>query len=160
MPEGARLVGARRGISGSHFPQGFLAGGVVAGLKKAAGLTWACSPSSPWRSTATSAAVFTTNAFAAAPIIVNRTECDLEHLMAVAMNSGNANACTGDAGIAVARAMQSAAGRAFGLEPSAVAVGSTGIIGVQLDAEFMASAVARPPPPSGRTAVRISIAAS
>ena len=87
--------------------------------------------------------VFTTNAFAAAPVVLNRTECDLDHLVAVAMNSGNANACTGEPGLAVARAMQQACAEELGVPAEQVAVGSTGIIGVQLDAGFMAAGVAR-----------------
>ena len=54
------------------------------------------------------------------------------------MNSGNANACTGEPGLAVARAMQQACAGRIGRGRAQVAVGSTGIIGVQLDAAFMA----------------------
>ena len=86
-----------------------------------------------WRAKATSACVFTTNAFAAAPVVLNRTECDLGHLVAVVMNSGNANACTGEPGLAVARSMQKACADALGVPAAQVAVASTGIIGVQLD---------------------------
>jgi glutamate N-acetyltransferase / amino-acid N-acetyltransferase len=49
------------------------------------------------------------------------------------MKSGNANAGTGAAGLAIARGMQEACAGALGLPASRVAVGSTGIIGVQVD---------------------------
>jgi len=86
-----------------------------------------------YRGQAASAAVFTTNAFAAAPIIVDREECDLGHLLSVVINSGNANACTGESGFAVVRGMRQACAEALGVPPAQVAVGSTGIIGVPLD---------------------------
>jgi glutamate N-acetyltransferase/amino-acid N-acetyltransferase len=144
VPKGARLVDQGAGSQGVTFPQGFLAGGVVAGLKESGRPDVGVLAVQPqWRASATSAATFTTNAFAAAPVVLDKTECDLGHLVAVAMNSGNANACTGTAGLAVARAMQRACAQALAVAPSAVAVGSTGIIGVQLDAAFMAAAVAK-----------------
>jgi len=140
VPEGLSLVEPPAGSPGATFPGGFLAGGIVAGLKDSGGPDMGVLSVAPeWRSQATSAAVFTSNAFAAAPIVLNRTECDLDHLVAVVMNSANANACTGAAGLAVARAMQTASAEALDVPPRAVAVCSTGIIGVQLDADFMAA---------------------
>ena len=91
---------------------------------------------------ATSAAVFTTNAFAAAPVVVNRTECDLDHLVGGGHEQrqrqclhrrSRAGGGPGDAD-----SLRRGPGRA---EPLQVAVGSTGIIGVQLDAGFMAAGV-------------------
>ncbi len=144
VPEGARLVEPAHGSQGATFPAGFLAGGVVAGLKDSGRPDVGVLAVEPrWRSVATSAAVFTTNAFAAAPIVVNRTECDLGHLVAVAMNSANANACTGGPGLGVARTMQTACAETLGVPRSSVGVGSTGIIGVQLDAGFMAAGVTK-----------------
>jgi glutamate N-acetyltransferase / amino-acid N-acetyltransferase len=85
------------------------------------------------RHQATGAAVFTRNAFAAAPVQLCRREVDLGSLAAVVMNSGNANACTGRPGLEAARLMQQAAAVAAGLPRERVAVASTGIIGHQLD---------------------------
>ncbi len=142
LPEGVRPVDSRGDSPGATYPGGFLAGGIVAGLKDSGRSDVGVLAIAPeWRSGATSAAVFTTNAFAAAPIALNRTECDLDGLAAVAMNSANANACTGVAGLAVARAMQAACAESLGVSAAKVAVGSTGIIGVQLDAAFMGAAV-------------------
>jgi glutamate N-acetyltransferase/amino-acid N-acetyltransferase len=134
LPQGVLLV-EPGGISpGATYPVGFLAGGIVAGLKDSGRPDMGVLTVAPeWRAKAVSAAVFTTNAFAAAPVVVNRTACDLQHLLAVGMNSGNANACTGEAGMAVARAMQKSCADTLGVPSSQVAVGSTGIIGVQLD---------------------------
>lgn len=139
VPTGVSLVEPPDGSPGATFPDGFLAGGIVAGLKDSGGPDMGVLSVAPeWRSQATSAAVFTTNAFAAAPIVLNKTECDLDHLVAVVMNSANANACTGANGLVVARAMQTGCADVLAVPPSAVAVCSTGIIGVQLEADLMA----------------------
>ena len=142
FPAGSLLVEPTQGSPGVTHPAGFLASGVVAGLKESGRPDMGVLAVGPeWRSRATSAAVFTTNAFAAAPVIVVRDCCDLSGLVAVAMNSANANACTGAAGVEVARATQSACAAALGVPAAKVAVGSTGIIGRQLDAGAMVAGV-------------------
>jgi glutamate N-acetyltransferase/amino-acid N-acetyltransferase len=142
FPKSLSIVEPEGASPGATHPLGFLAGGAVAGIKESGrpdvGVL-AVAP--PWRSKASSAGVFTTNAFAAAPVVVNRTECDLGHLVAVVVNSGNANACTGEAGLALARSMQSATAEALGVRSGEVAVGSTGIIGVQLDPALVTKGV-------------------
>ena len=140
LPEGVRLEEPAGGSPGATYPDGFVAGGVVVGLKDSGRPDMGVLAVAPeWREEAASAAVFTTNAFAAAPIVVNRKETDLGHLLAVIMSSGNANACTGEPGLLVARAMQKGCAGALDLPTANVAVGSTGIIGVQLDPDFMAA---------------------
>jgi glutamate N-acetyltransferase/amino-acid N-acetyltransferase len=140
FPPGFQLVEPGGESPGATYPRGFLAGGIVAGLKDSGRPDMGVLAMEPqWRTNATSAAVFTTNSFAAAPVVLDREACDLEHLRAVVMNSGNANACTGEPGMTVAKAMQSACAEALDVAPASVAVGSTGIIGVQLDPEFMAA---------------------
>jgi glutamate N-acetyltransferase/amino-acid N-acetyltransferase len=142
LPKGAALVEPGGVSPGATHPEGFLAGGIVGGIKEGGRRDMGVlAVALEWRGKASSAAVFTTNAFAAAPVVVDRTECDLSHLSAVAVNSGNANACTGEVGIAVARAMQGACAAVLGVKTSAVAVLSTGIIGVQLDAVLMAEGI-------------------
>ena len=116
LPEGARLEEPAGGSPGATYPHGFVAGGVVVGLKDSGRPDMGVLAVAPeWREGAASAAVFTTNAFAAAPIVVNRKETDLGHLLAVVMSSGNANACTGEPGLVVARAMQKGCADALGL---------------------------------------------
>lgn len=90
------------------------------------------------------AAVFTTNLAVAAPVVVSR-----EHLAktggrarAVVVNSGCANAATGEAGLRVAREMAAAAAAAIGCAPEEVLVASTGVIGVQLDIDKVRAGVA------------------
>ena len=142
LPAGASLEEPDGVSPGATHPAGFVAAGVVAGLKDSGRPDMGVLAVGPeWHAKAASAGVFTRNSFAAAPVIVNRTECDLEHILAVAMNSGNANACTGEPGLVVARAMQTACAEELGIPARQVAVGSTGIIGVQLDPVFMAKGV-------------------
>jgi glutamate N-acetyltransferase/amino-acid N-acetyltransferase len=79
-----------------------------------------------------SAMVLTRNASAAAPIRVCRDEVDGGDVRAAVVNSGNANAETGEQGLADARAMCERTAAALDLAPSQVAVAETGTIGVPL----------------------------
>jgi glutamate N-acetyltransferase / amino-acid N-acetyltransferase len=138
LPEGVALEEPGGESPGATHAMGFLAGGVVAGLKDSGRPDMGVLAVAPqWRSKATSACVFTTNAFAAAPVLVSRSECDLQHLVGVVLNSGNANACTGEPGLVVARSMQKACADELGVPAAQVAVASTGIIGVQLDSAIV-----------------------
>ena len=116
---------------GVTTPRGFRAAGVSAGIKANGGLDLALLVSD---TAATAAAVFTINRAQAAPVIVSR-----EHLSrsgglarAVIVNSGCANACTGDEGIEVARGMAREAARGVECPIEQVLVASTGVIGVAL----------------------------
>jgi glutamate N-acetyltransferase / amino-acid N-acetyltransferase len=79
-----------------------------------------------------SALVLTRNASAAAPIRVCRDVVDQAHVRAAVVNSGNANAETGEQGFADALAMTERAADALGLETAQVAVAETGVIGVPM----------------------------
>jgi glutamate N-acetyltransferase/amino-acid N-acetyltransferase len=117
---------------GVSTPKGFRAAGVSAGIKaKPGALDLALLISDQ---PATAAAVFTTNLAQAAPVTVSR-----EHLsrsggvaQAVVVNSGCANACTGDAGLRDARTMTADTARLVGCPVEHVLVASTGVIGVAL----------------------------
>ena len=118
---------------GITAPSGFEAAGVACGIK-ASGLDLALIVATP---PARAAGIFTTNLAVAAPVVVTR-----EHLLrshgtaaAVVVSSGCANACTGDQGLAVARAMATDTARAIGCSAEQVLVSSTGVIGVQLDGD-------------------------
>jgi glutamate N-acetyltransferase/amino-acid N-acetyltransferase len=84
---------------------------------------------------ATAAGVFTTNLAVAPPIVVSKAHLRASggHARAVVVNSGCANACTGEAGMRVANLMAAETARAVDCEPEEVLVMSTGVIGVQLD---------------------------
>jgi glutamate N-acetyltransferase / amino-acid N-acetyltransferase len=117
---------------GVATPKGFRASGVSAGIKaKPGALDLALLISDQ---PATAAAVFTTNLAQAAPVTVSR-----EHLSrsggiarAVVVNSGCANACTGEAGLRDARTMTSDTAALIGCPVEQVLVASTGVIGVAL----------------------------
>ena len=126
---------------GPPIPAGFLAGGVVAGLKDSGRPDMGVLAVAPeWRDEATSAAVFTTNAFAAAPIVVNRNESDLGHLLAVVDEQRQRQRLhRASRGWWSPGPCRRPAPRRWACRAANVAVGSTGIIGVQLDADFMAA---------------------
>ncbi|MBE0416937.1 MAG: bifunctional glutamate N-acetyltransferase/amino-acid acetyltransferase ArgJ [Coriobacteriia bacterium] len=111
-------------------PAGFAAAGVAAGIKKRPGARDVCvlDAGTP----VPSAAVFTVNTMAAPPVEVSRAALADGLLRAWVINAGNANACTGEPGLADARAMAARAAAAFGCDPSDVGVASTGVIGVPL----------------------------
>jgi glutamate N-acetyltransferase/amino-acid N-acetyltransferase len=90
----------------------------------------------------TSAALFTRNAAVAAPVQVCRERCDLGALRAVVVNSGNANAATGDGGFRDAVRIQESAARELGLDPRSVAVASTGVIGEPMPPGGIEAAIA------------------
>ena len=128
--------------SGVTAPQGFRAAGVSAGIKRGAHSSGdGTSTSGPLDLAllvsdrpATAAAVFTTSKAPAAPVVVSR-----EHLLrsngvarAIVVNSGCANACTGDEGMRVARETAAHTARIVGCPAEQVLVASTGVIGVAL----------------------------
>ena len=121
-------------------PAGFRFGALAAGVRdgRAGGLDLGLVVSDA--SATVSAARFCDSGVLAAPVVVTRERCELHALRAVVANSGNANAATGEQGMAQARRVQEAAASALGLEPREVAVASTGVIGVLLPGERIAAA--------------------
>lgn len=78
-----------------------------------------------------SAATFTQNRFCAAPVQLSRQRASTGHACAVLLNSGNANAATGDQGMMVARDSAALVAERLGCAQEDVLVASTGVIGVQ-----------------------------
>ena len=118
-------------------PQGFTAGAAAAGLKSGGALDVALLVSG---SSCAAAGVFTRNMVRAAPVLYDQDLLGERpgRVRAVAMNARVANACTGAAGLAAARAMAQAAEQAAGLPPRTALVLSTGVIGVPLPLEQVA----------------------
>jgi glutamate N-acetyltransferase/amino-acid N-acetyltransferase len=117
--------------TGGGLPRGFRAAGVACGIKPSRdldlGLLVSAAPAT------TSAARFTRSGTQSAPVLLCRERCSLHGIRAVVVNSGNANAATGRPGYENAAKMQGAAAVACGVgAESAVAVASTGVIGVPL----------------------------
>jgi len=108
--------------------QGFVASGVQAGIRRSApdlALVRSLVP-------AVGGAVWTTNRVQAAPLVVSRRHLESAEPQAVVVNSGVANAATGEAGIADAERTAAAAAALLGLRAEEVVVLSTGVIGVPL----------------------------
>ena len=89
------------------------------------------------------AAVFTQNQVVAAPVIVDRETMagNAYQIRAVVANAGNANACTGEPGLANAREMQRITAVALNCDPAQILVLSTGVIGVQLPMDRLAQGI-------------------
>ena len=133
------MTGSTTAISGGvTTPRGFRAAGISAGIKASGKpdlmLLVADAP-------AQVAAVFTTNRVVAAPVLVSQ-----EHLArsgglarAILVNSGCANACTGDVGMRDARAMAAGTATLVGCPIEQVLVASTGVIGVALPMDKLRS---------------------
>ena len=116
--------------------RGFRACGVAAGIKypnrKDMALVVADAP-------AAVAAVYTTNKVAAAPVQVDRERTRTGSAQAVVINSGCANACTGETGLINARETARLAAEALSIDERLVLVCSTGVIGVHLPMERIAA---------------------
>ena len=130
---------------GITAPAGFKAAGVYAGIKP---------PTHAWPldvmlmtadRPVSAAAVFTTNKTIAAPVVVSRENLERSngHARAIVCNSGCANACTGDAGMDVARSTVDFVARQLGCRPEEVLVASTGVIGVDLSLEKVTAGVSQ-----------------
>lgn len=126
---------------GVTAPAGFKAAGVHAdikgkgGTKKDVAIIYSEVPCA-------AAGVYTTNLVKAAPVTLSQERTETGSLQAVVVNSGNANACTGEQGMRDAIAMAAQTAQALGLAPAAVGVASTGVIGVELPMERVAAGIA------------------
>ena len=122
-------------------PQGFVAAAVAAGIKQSGRPDLVLVAAD--RDCA-AAGVFTRNRVAAAPVLLDRATLAAGRaaLRGVLINAGNANACTGEPGLADAREMQRLAAAALGTRPEQLLVMSTGVIGVPLPMTRVAAGVA------------------
>ncbi|MBS3899112.1 MAG: bifunctional glutamate N-acetyltransferase/amino-acid acetyltransferase ArgJ [Dethiobacter sp.] len=117
--------------------QGFKAAGIHCGIKKNKkdlALIYSELP-------AHAAGVYTKNRFAAAPVIVSREHLASGGARAIIINSGNANACTGQQGLDDARRMAEITARILGLSAAEVVVASTGVIGEYLPMETVSAGI-------------------
>lgn len=110
-------------------PLGYKVSGIYTGVKRKRNDLGAIYSEVP----AEAAAVYTLNKVQAAPIkVMKETMAKGNKIQALIVNSGNANACTGEQGIEDAYTMQKAAAQYFNVSADHTAIASTGIIG-----EFM-----------------------
>jgi glutamate N-acetyltransferase / amino-acid N-acetyltransferase len=126
---------------GVATPLGFRAAGISAGIKPSGGLDLALIVS---ETPATACAMFTVNRAQAAPVLVSRQHLEQTGgvVRAVVVNSGCANACTGEDGLQVARETAAETARVIGCAVDQVLVASTGVIGVALSSQKVRRGVA------------------
>jgi glutamate N-acetyltransferase / amino-acid N-acetyltransferase len=122
---------------GVTAPEGFLANGVKAGIKKSGNKDLAIIYS---EAPAAAAGSFTTNRFIASPVKVSKANLSSGTHRAIIVNSGNANCANGKRGDADAVVMGELAACALDLKPKEVLVASTGIIGRAFPLEKVAKA--------------------
>jgi glutamate N-acetyltransferase/amino-acid N-acetyltransferase len=120
-------------------PQGFLAGAIRAGIKGSGELDLGILHS---QVPCVAGGVFTTNRIKAAPVILCHKHLTDHRAQALVVNSGSANACTGEEGMANAGEMAALVARKLGLETEDVLVASTGVIGTALPMERIRPAIA------------------
>jgi glutamate N-acetyltransferase/amino-acid N-acetyltransferase len=121
---------------------GFVAAGVACGIKGDGGTDIGVVAVEPGIEGPTSALLLTRNAAAAAPVRVCREHCDQGAIRAAVVNSGNANAATGEQGHRDALRMQAATAEQLGIDPRRVAVAETGTIGVPLEIDLAVAGIA------------------
>ena len=113
-------------VSGFHF------NGIASGIKKKGerdlGLVYSEVP-------AVAAGMFTTNRVKAAPVLISMERISKGIAQALLVNSGNANACTGENGLDAARNLSGYLAKRIGVKEEMVLPSSTGVIGVPLPVE-------------------------
>jgi glutamate N-acetyltransferase/amino-acid N-acetyltransferase len=112
-------------------PKGFRAGATRAGIEQETkhgldlGILFSETP-------CVTTALFTTNKIKAAPIVLCQQRLQGGRAAAVVVNSGCANACTGEQGLRDAVEMASLVGKRIGVSSEDILVASTGVIGQKL----------------------------
>lgn len=121
-------------------PKGFAAGATYAGIKKKAkgvldlGILFS-------EVSCAAAGLFTTNLVKAAPVVLSQQRLQSGRAVAVAVNSGCANACTGEPGLAEAVATTELVAKGLGVSADDVLVASTGVIGQRLPMGRMSAGI-------------------
>jgi len=117
---------------------GFLTSATYAGLRKSQvdDLSLIYAPKG-----ANVAAAYTQSNVVAAPVIVSRQHTKDQNITAVIINSGNANACTGEIGLQAVHTTCETLASVWESEPTDILVGSTGVIGVELPVEKITSKI-------------------
>jgi glutamate N-acetyltransferase / amino-acid N-acetyltransferase len=121
-------------------PMGFHAGATQAGIKSGTknrldlGILYSETP-------CTTAAMFTLSKIKSAPVLLDEQHLEKGKITAIIANSGNANASTGERGMADALEMTGLAAKIIGAEPEEVLVSSTGVIGKHLPMPAIRAAI-------------------
>lgn len=125
---------------GVSSPKGFLSSGIHSGVKKSGkndlSLVYSEVPAYSW-------AMFTTNKACAAPVTLSKSHIQDQNIQAIVINSGNANACTGQKGLSDAYEMATVTASALNIAPQNVIVSSTGLIGLPLEMDKIKSGITK-----------------
>ena len=121
----------------AKIPSGFFLNGISAGIKKGDLLDLGMIYSD---TLCEYAGVFTTNQFPAAPVELCRGRRG-EKIQALVVNSGNANACNSEQGMADAQSMASLTAESLGIDPQSTLVASTGLIGEELPMDRLKASI-------------------
>ncbi len=117
---------------GNFTVQGFRGGAIKSGIRGKDRLDLALIVSDK---PAVAAGVFTTSQVKAAPVVLGYERLKKGKAQAILVNSGIANACTGEEGMRNAKLTAAMAADALGIAEELVQVSSTGVIGMQLEVE-------------------------
>lgn len=123
-------------LTSEDLPRGYKASGLACGIKSSGkpdfSLVVSVKP-------AAAAAVFTTNKVCAAPVQLSRKHLQARagQIRGVIVTSGNANAATGAAGLAVAYSACNAVAQGLDVDPTSLLIGQTGLIGIPLKEEIV-----------------------
>ena len=122
-----------------HLPRNYRFAGIAGGLRSEMGRRdlMVIVSDNP----ATAAGVFTQNRVCAAPVQLSKSRIGAETIRAIVCNSGNANACTGEQGLADAKRMTQLLADGLDCNAEQVLIASTGIIGKPLPMEIMDVAI-------------------
>ena len=121
-------------------PEGFSAGATCAGIKEKDSLDIAILSA---KVPCVTAGLFTTNRIKAAPVILSRQKLKNGKAAAVVVNSGCANAFTGEQGMRDSAEMAELAAEVIGVPPEEVLVASTGVIGEPMPMARLRAALGR-----------------
>jgi len=126
---------------GVTAPLGFRSAALHCGIKASAPDLMVLAVEAP----ATAAGIFTTNMVKAAPVLLSQAHLQQTggRVRAIVVNSGCANACTGEDGLRNAQQMAALTAAGLGCAPEDVLVASTGVIGVALKMDALTAGIAR-----------------
>jgi len=119
---------------------GFSAAGIHGGIKQGRRRDLALIVSDP---PARAAGLFTQNRIKAAPVLISQTRARTGLCRAVLINSGNANACTGDPGLRDAIRLCQRTAKQLAVDEHEVLIASTGVIGQRLPVHRIRNALPR-----------------
>ncbi|KAJ9572358.1 ArgJ family [Nakaseomyces glabratus] len=125
------------------FPKGYKVGSIASGVKKNGNLDLGVLVNTNTSRPSSAAAVFTTNKFKAAPVLTSKKVLESTQgngINAIVVNSGCANAVTGELGMQDAQEMIDLVNRKIG-KPNSTLVMSTGVIGQRLQMDKISAGI-------------------